>query len=95
MIQAKTHQSVAYSVYIVRCADDTFYTGIARDINKRIADHNAKQMGRGAKYTRGRQPVRLVYSRLLESRSAALIEEVRIKKLSRAQKKKLIKSENY
>ena len=78
---------VAWTVYIVRCRDDSLYTGIARDHIKRIAEHNA---GTGAKFTRGRRPVRLVYLERVTDRGAALVREIEIKRLSRADKLALI-----
>ncbi len=77
----------AWYVYIVSCADESLYTGIALDIEARIASHNA---GRGARYTRSRLPVRLVYSETAASRSAALRREHAIKRLTRRQKQRLI-----
>lgn len=73
-------------VYIVRCADRTLYTGVARDVHARVAAHNA---GRGAKYTRARLPVKLVYHETAADRGAALRREHAIKCLSRAQKRAL------
>ncbi len=70
-------------VYIVRCADRTFYTGVARDLTARLAAHNA---GRGAKYTRGRLPVTLIYRESAGDRAAALRREHEIKRLPRAAK---------
>lgn len=67
-------------VYIVRCADGSLYTGIAVDVDERIKKHNA---GLGAKYTRSRKPVRLVWSERVESESAARIREIEIKKLTK------------
>jgi putative endonuclease len=72
-----------WSVYIVRCADDSLYTGISNDVNKRILNHNT---GKGAKYTRARLPVFLVYTKVIGNRSEASKEEYRIKKLSRSGK---------
>lgn len=72
-----------YWVYILRCADDTLYTGISNDVEKRIATHNE---GSGAKYTRSRRPVTLLYSEECADKSAALRREIEIKKLSRAKK---------
>ncbi len=80
-----------WSVYIVRCADGTYYTGIARDLKKRIDVHNA---GKGAKYTQRRLPVVLVYSEAADDRSAALKREYQIKQLSRAKKIKMIRGNN-
>jgi putative endonuclease len=70
-------------VYIVRCADNTLYTGWALDVTKRVAMHNA---GRGAKYTRTRRPVKLIYSEELPTRAAAMKREAQIKRYPRAKK---------
>ena len=78
-----------YSLYIVRCADGTLYTGIAVDVERRVKQHNG-EMRNGARYTAARQPVRLVYRVAFPTRSAALIEEARIKRLTRAEKQRLI-----
>tara|TARA_A100001011_G_scaffold400259_1_gene513615 strand:- start:10744 stop:11010 length:267 start_codon:yes stop_codon:yes gene_type:complete len=75
-------------VYIVECADGTLYTGITKDIERRILEHNYGM--RGAKYTRSRRPVKLLVSWDYESRSAASIREYQIKKMSRKQKMVLI-----
>lgn len=77
-----------YSVYILRCADGTLYTGIARDLEKRLDEHNNRASG--AKYTKPRRPVRIVYSQTYPDRSAALKAEAAIKKMPRAQKLSLI-----
>ncbi|HIR16602.1 MAG TPA: GIY-YIG nuclease family protein [Candidatus Caccocola faecigallinarum] len=69
--------------YILLCADGTLYTGWTNDIEKRLAAHNA---GRGAKYTRGRRPVTLLYSEECATKSEAMIREAAIKKLSREEK---------
>ena len=76
-------------VYIVRCADRTLYTGVARDLRARIEVHNA---GRGAKYTRARLPVKLIYQETVANRSAAQRREHAIKRLSRAEKRALAKT---
>lgn len=78
-----------YSVYIVECADGTLYTGIATDVQRRLLEHNGAK-GKGARYTSARSPVSLVYEARCESRSAALKEELRIKRLTRGQKQTLI-----
>lgn len=70
-------------VYILRCADNTLYTGIAADVEKRVEQHNN---GTGAKYTRGRGPVTPIYRELCPDRSTALRREAAIKKLSRQEK---------
>lgn len=73
--------------YIVECADGTYYTGWALDPEKRVAVHNK---GRGAKYTRMRLPVKLVYVEEQPNRTAAMKRERAIKKMTRGQKQKLI-----
>ena len=78
-----------WTVYIVRCADSSLYTGIAKDLELRLEQHNN---GNGAKYTRSRLPVELVYSECSASRSEALKREHQIKQLEREQKKLLIES---
>ena len=78
-----------YWVYILRCRDDTLYTGITDDLDRRIQAHNA---GTGAKYTRGRGPVELVYREEQPDRSAALRRERAIKRLTRKQKLELIQN---
>ena len=78
-----------YSVYMVGCADDTYYTGIATDVEHRIMVHNS---GKGAKYTRSRLPVHLVYKEEGLTKSEALKRELAIKKLSRQKKEALILS---
>ncbi len=76
-------------VYIVRCGDGTLYTGIATDVRRRIAEH-ARHDGRGAKYLRGRGPLRLVFVRAIGARGLALRIESRIKKFPKAWKEALI-----
>ena len=75
-----------WAVYIVRCADNTLYTGIARDIESRLAQHNS---GKAAKYTRSRLPVELVFREDAADRSAALKREHAIKQLSTEEKRAL------
>jgi len=78
-----------YLVYMLRCADDSLYTGITTDLNRRIQEHNGEIEG-GAKYTAGRRPVQLVYSKECKDRSKAGKEEWRIKKMKRKEKEELI-----
>jgi putative endonuclease len=78
-----------WSVYVVRCADGTLYTGMASDVERRIAEH-LKPNGKGSKYLRGRGPLELVFVHGCESRGAALSLESRMKKLSRAEKEDVI-----
>jgi len=73
--------------YILECADGTLYTGWTEDLARRVRAHNA---GRGARYTRGRRPVRLVYWEAQPSRNAAQRREAALRRLSRAQKQQLI-----
>ncbi len=78
-----------YYVYIVRCADETLYTGIATELERRIEEHNSSQ--KGAKYTRVRRPVSLVYQEKFPDRSSASKREYEIKKkMNRSEKLKLI-----
>ena len=77
-------------VYVIECADGTFYTGYTTDVDRRVAEHDA---GEGAKYTRGRTPVTLRRVESFESRSAAMSREHAIKSLSRREKERLIGEE--
>ena len=74
-------------VYLLRCADNTLYTGCTTDPQRRLAQHNS---GRGAKYTRSRRPVTLVYVEQAVNRSQALRREAALKRLSRKEKLALI-----
>ena len=76
-------------VYILRCADDTLYCGWTTDLEARLATHNS---GRGAKYTRSRRPVELVYSEAYDDRHDALSREWHIKRMSREEKLKLARA---
>ena len=80
---------MAAFVYMLRCADETLYTGRTDDVPARVAAHNA---GRGAKYTRSRRPVKLVYQESLPTKSDALRREWAIKQLTRRQKEALIQA---
>jgi putative endonuclease len=73
--------------YIVQCSDGTFYTGWTNDLQKRLAAHNE---GRGAKYTKSRRPVKLVYYETFETKQEAMSREYHLKQLTRAQKEALI-----
>jgi putative endonuclease len=85
--------SKPYSLYILRCADDTLYTGITVDIDQRLIEHNSSP--KGAKYTRSRRPVLLVYHEVCADKSSALKRELAIKKLSRSQKEQLLLSKRF
>lgn len=77
-----------YSLYILRCSDDSLYTGIAADVQRRIVEHESGP--RGAKYLKGRGPLKLVFSEVVGDRSLASRLEYRVKKLSRSEKQNLI-----
>lgn len=77
-----------WKLYILRCGDGTLYTGITTDVEKRLEAHRS---GKGAKYTRGRGPLELVYSEECGDHSAALKRELEIKAMSREEKLKMIK----
>jgi len=77
-----------YFIYILKCSDDTLYTGITTDLKRRVNEHNSSP--KGAKYTKLRRPVELVYSEESEDRSSASKREYTIKKLSRKEKLELI-----
>jgi putative endonuclease len=85
------NKSEEHFVYILKCADKTLYTGYAKDLKKRLSEHNGKSKVEGAKYTRSRRPVKLMYQEVFESRSDAQQREYAIKQLSRPQKLQLIK----
>ena len=77
-------------LYILRCGDGTLYTGITTDVEKRLEQHRA---GKGAKYTRGRGPLELVYRECCADHSSALKRELAVKKLSRCQKEALLQNQ--
>ena len=79
-------------VYIVKCSDGTFYTGVSNNLNARIKKHNS---GEGAKYTQSRRPVELVYKEKSLDRSRSLKREIEIKKLKRSEKLELINTLNF
>ena len=77
-----------YYLYILKCADKTLYAGITTDLQRRVKEHNSSDLG--ARYTRGRRPVKLVFSQKFKNRAAASKEEFRIKRLPKEQKLKII-----
>ena len=79
---------MSYFVYILKCNDDTLYTGITKDVQKRLLEHN--ESDKGAKYTKIRRPVKLLYTEEAEDRSSASKREYAIKKLTRVKKLELI-----
>ena len=81
----------SWHVYILKCGDGTYYTGATNNLAARVSKHQA---GTGAKYTRGRAPVILVYSELHSDKSAALKREYQLKQLNHAEKRSIIAREN-
>ena len=81
-----------WAVYLVRCADDTLYAGVTTDVARRVAEHNGARTARnaGARYTRARRPVKLVYQEAAASHSSACRREYQIKQMSRREKLVLI-----
>lgn len=77
-----------WTTYILKCNDDSYYTGITNDLKKRVSDH---ENGKGAKYTRGRGPFKIVFQQNSDNRSQASKREIEIKRLSRKEKEALIK----
>lgn len=75
-------------VYILRCSDETLYTGITIDLQRRVEEHNSSP--KGAKYTRVRRPVEIIYFESCKDKSSATVRELEIKKLSRAKKLALL-----
>jgi putative endonuclease len=78
---------VTHYVYVLRCGDDSLYTGYTTDVERRLREHRE---GSGAKYTRGRGPLELAHVETYESQSAAMSREYEIKQLSRARKQRLV-----
>jgi putative endonuclease len=85
---AKGKKSAPWFVYIVSCSDGTYYTGITTDLERRLREHNETKAG--ARYTRSRRPVKLVYRETAESRSGAARREYRIRRLSVAEKRAMV-----
>lgn len=81
---------MSYFVYILECSDGSLYTGITKDVKKRLDEHNFKDSG--AKYTKARRPVKLLYQEPSKDRSSASKREYEIKKFKRSQKLELIGS---
>lgn len=86
-MRKKIKRTGRYFTYILECQDGTYYAGYTPDLEKRIKSHNA---GRGAKYTRDRRPVKLVWSKEYRYFKKAFLQEKRIKKLTREQKEELV-----
>ena len=84
---------MSYFVYILECSDGSLYTGITKDVKKRLDEHNSSH--KGAKYTKARRPVKLVHEEPSSDRSSASKREYAIKKLSRLKKLQLIQKTLY
>lgn len=80
---------LSWFVYILECSDGSLYTGITNDLDRRLKEHEA---GKGAKYTRGRSPLKIVYSENADDKGAALRREIKIKSFSRVKKIGLIEN---
>ncbi|MFT5288613.1 MAG: putative endonuclease [Planctomycetota bacterium] len=78
-----------WSIYLIRCGDDSLYTGITKDVARRFEEH-VSGAGKGAKYLRGRGPLEIVLQRAVGDRGLALRVEARVKKLARSQKEELV-----
>jgi putative endonuclease len=81
---------MTYHLYILKCADDSLYTGITTDVKRRVSEHNEGKAG--AKYTRARRPVEVVYSKKFRDRSGASVAEAALKKLTREEKLALVRA---
>lgn len=82
-----------WKVYVLRCSDNSLYTGITRDLNRRLDEHNNNDRLASA-YTRVRRPVKLVYQELHANRSSASKREAEIKKLTKIEKERIIKDQH-
>jgi len=90
-VTASINKSI-WTVYILKCVDGTYYTGVTNDLSKRIETHNS---GLGAKYTRGRLPVILVYSEVHNNKKKAMSREWKLKRFTRWGKTELINKSNF
>lgn len=82
---------MSYYFYILRCADNSLYSGITNNLEKRLREHNSVN-SKGAKYTRAKRPVKLVYSEKYRSKKTAMKREIEVKRLTKAEKEKLVLS---
>lgn len=83
LVNGREEGAVTWTVYMLECADGSLYTGITNDLDRRLAEHEA---GKGARYTKGRRPFRLVYRETCQGRAEASRRETAIKSLDRAKK---------
>lgn len=86
--EMKRRKHTFWSMYVVRCSDNSLYCGITTDVKRRVNEHNTSF--RGAKYTRSRRPVSLVYSRRCLSKSEAILNENAFKKMKKADKEQFV-----
>ena len=85
-------KATLHYVYLLQCADKSFYCGYTTDVDRRVAEHNGEGKVAGARYTSGRRPVTVVYQESFTTRSEAQQREVEIKKLSKRQKLRLLEA---
>ena len=81
-------------LYLIRCPDNTLYTGISTDVDRRLVQHQSRG-NKGSKYLKGRGPLTLVFQQQLGSKSLALKAELRVKKMSKAMKEKLVRVNGF
>lgn len=83
---------MTYFFYILRCADNSLYSGVTSDLDRRLGEHNGKGngVGKGAKYTRSRRPAQLIHFEKYENRSKAMRREYEVKKMSKEEKEKFV-----
>ena len=80
---------MSYYFYILRCADNSLYSGITSNLEKRVREHNSVN-SRGSKYTRAKRPVKLIYSEKYRSKKTAMKREIEVKRLTKVEKEKLV-----
>lgn len=85
--QIQINSNMPHFVYVIRCSDNSLYTGYTTDVDRRVGEHNS---GNGAKYTRSRTPVDLVYTEEYNTKSEAMSREYEIKQLTKEQKENLV-----
>jgi putative endonuclease len=88
--KARSKKAEPWFLYVLECSDGSFYTGVTKDVRRRLDEHNA---GRASKYTRLRLPVRLLYTEECAGRTEALVRECEVKALPRAKKKELVSAQ--
>jgi putative endonuclease len=87
----ETSATKKWFVYVLRCADGSLYTGVTTDVERRVKEHNGEgAKGKGAKYTKAHRPVKLAHQETVQTRSEAQIREAELRRLSKAEKEKLV-----